>query len=111
MQKQASLTRMPQFAEPCAIPPLDVLCTLSGTCPEMLQHTSPVLWNTAKTMQPLWTCTKPPQAVDLFGSRDFLTSESAEAALRTMLAPGSQVSKVGPSLSCVIWLKQGLCVP
>lgn len=34
------------------------------------------------------------QAVDLMGSRDFLTRESTEQALRTMLAPGSQVSKV-----------------
>eukprot|EP00967_Tisochrysis_lutea_P134669 scaffold238177_cov19-Tisochrysis_lutea.AAC.1 len=33
------------------------------------------------------------QVVDLMGSRDFLTSESTEAALRTMLTPGSQVSK------------------
>ena len=35
-----------------------------------------------------------PQVLDLTGSRDFLTKESAEDTLKAMLAPGSMISKV-----------------
>ena len=43
-----------------------------------------------------------PQVLDLTGSRDFLTKESAEDTLKSMLAPGSVISKVwGTRLGCL----------
>jgi hypothetical protein len=40
------------------------------------------------------------QELDLTGSRDFLTSESAEEALALLIAKGSKVKKVGCCSSC-----------
>ena len=34
------------------------------------------------------------QVLDLTGSRDFLTKDSAEETLQSMLAPGSTIAKV-----------------
>ena len=46
------------------------------------------------------------QAVDLTGEREFLTSDSAETALKAMLTPGSTVSQVysaNYSISCRLY--------
>ena len=61
-------------------------------------------------IQPALELTNSPlQSIDLTGSRDFLTKESTEEALKPMLASGAAIVKVREGTAWILSLCEKVC--